>query len=381
MLSVRASPPPAPFTQAHKGNGAGNKAAAPSLGCRESPLFDPGWQALTDIVNFGRVPPCVPRVPLEAVRKVGDAPLGAGSEGTVWRCTVTMPDGRTVDAALKEPATDDEAAGHEQVCAEAEATWWASGHPGTCTLLGVVVLPNQSHTTSIGQMDQALGTLTALVPDALPMDAFLRRWRGRLEARDVVDLSRQVAGVVGWLQRHNRLHCDLKPSNILVAERRAAARGAGPRFAVKVIDLTGSVELGEKGKLAIADEDDLPVMTPQYAAPEVARRYLGPEEKWGAVPDVTAQADVFGLGAVMWAAANGGDGPFDALPEEAVKQMHAEHSALPLARLTPRRCATPGMPPAWCALVNRCLEQGSPAARPTIDDVLHLLDELALELA
>ena len=87
--------------------------------------------------------------------------------------------------------------------------------------------------------------------------------RRRLALSDVVNLGIHLCSAVQYLHRHNVLHLDLKPSNV-VSERQLA----------KVIDLsiTRSPARDRKG-----------ARTPQYMAPEQARGgYLSPAtDVWG----------------------------------------------------------------------------------------------------
>ncbi len=108
--------------------------------------------------------------------------------------------------------------------------------------------------------------------------------RRRLALSDVVNLRILLCSAVQYLHRHNVLHLDLKPSNV-VSERQLA----------KVIDLsiTRSPARDRKG-----------ARTPQYMAPEQARGgYLSPA------------TDVWGIGAVLFEA-TAGEEPFNADDED-----------------------------------------------------------------
>ena len=99
--------------------------------------------------------------------------------------------------------------------------------------------------------------------------------RRRLDVRDLAVLGLQLCSAMQYLHGQGHLHLDLKPSNVVAGEDGRA----------RVIDLSLARPPGEIGA---------GVGTRMYLAPEQARGgWVGPE------------ADVWGIGGVLWEAAMG----------------------------------------------------------------------------
>ena len=150
-----------------------------------------------------------------------------------------------------------------------------------------------------------------------------RRERRRLAVAELALLGLQIGSAVRYLHREGWLHLDLKPSNIIV-----------DLGVAKVLDLSLARPPGP-GRRGLG--------TPGYLAPEQA---LGDE--------FTAATDVWGLGAVLHEAATG----------------------------EPRDAAAPGvraarrLPAALADAIDACFAR-DPAARPSVDDLLALLERFA----
>jgi serine/threonine protein kinase len=162
----------------------------------------------------------------------------------------------------------------------------------------------------------------------------IERSERRLSAAELAHLGTHLASALRYLHAEGILHLDLKPSNVVAEAGRA-----------KVLDLSlahppGRVRPGRG--------------TWSSMAPEQARG-----------GEVTAAADVFGLGTVLYEAV-AGVGPFDEHEELELPTLHVR--AAPLR--THRRAPAPLL-----ALVDACLEP-EPSARPTVDDVLAVLAPL-----
>src|SRR3954451_14223822 len=124
----------------------------------------------------------------------------------------------------------------------------------------------------------------------------------RLGARDLAYLGAHLASAVAYLHAEGWLHLDLKPSNVICDGGRA-----------KVIDLSLTRRPGRRVARGIG--------TAQYLSPEQARGDV-----------VRPAADVFGIGATLWAAATGGrpvDVPADGQPFEQLARR-----AEPVGRVT-----------------------------------------------
>jgi serine/threonine protein kinase len=165
----------------------------------------------------------------------------------------------------------------------------------------------------------------------------------RLAVSDIVHLGLHLCSALHYLHRHDVLHLDLKPSNI-VSESRLA----------KIIDLSIARRPG-RGKAGAG--------TTQYMAPEqVTGDHISPA------------TDVWGVGAVLWEAATGEE-PFNADDEDDDEPSYEQLER----RIVPIRSYR-RVPAAFANLVESCLEP-DPAARPTIEELMERLRDLARQLA
>ena len=156
----------------------------------------------------------------------------------------------------------------------------------------------------------------------------------RLPLRDIIHLGLHLCSAVHYLHRHDILHLDLKPSNI-VSEHGLA----------KLLDLSIARRpgRGEKGMGTL--------------------EYMSPEQASGAI--LGTAADVWGIGAVLFEASTG-EVPFDAYDE---RYEQLERRAEPVRSY--RR-----IPATFNDLVDTCLEP-DPSLRPTVDEVARSLTSLA----
>lgn len=180
-----------------------------------------------------------------------------------------------------------------------------------------------------------------------------------LSASDLAQLGLQLGSVVRYLHRNGVLHLDLKPSNVVVESGRA-----------RLIDLSVA-------------------RAPGPAPPGVGTWcYLAPEQARGG--ELSAAADVWGLGTVLFEVATGapafddgetvsGDEPEDtgALAPETASWVSDEGADGPYAQLeerAPRVADLRPLPADIAGLIDACLE---PAAklRPSLDSLLAGLEE------
>jgi serine/threonine protein kinase len=166
----------------------------------------------------------------------------------------------------------------------------------------------------------------------------------RLPTTDIVHLGLHLCSAIHYLHRHNILHLDLKPSNVISQHQMA-----------KILDLSISRPPG-RGKKGIG--------TDQYMSPEQARGdYLGPA------------ADVWGIGAVLFEAATG-EYPFDSFDEETGEEPEREPERYDqLERRAESVRAHRRVPRKFADAVDSCLEP-FPARRPTIDRLARSLTAL-----
>jgi serine/threonine protein kinase len=157
----------------------------------------------------------------------------------------------------------------------------------------------------------------------------------RLPLKDIVHLGLHLCSAVHYLHRHDILHLDLKPSNI-VSERQMA----------KILDLSIAHPPG-RGKKGAG-----------------TRNYMAPEQARGA--HLSPAADVWSIGAVLFEATTG-ELPFEAYDDE-TRYEQLERRAEPVRSY--RR-----VPAAFNDLVGSCLEL-EPTRRPTVGELADSLNEL-----
>jgi eukaryotic-like serine/threonine-protein kinase len=208
-----------------------------------------------------------------ADRYILRAPLGRGGMGVVWRAHDQVL-GRVV--AVKEvqlrpmPPQAERRALQARVMREARAAARLN-HPGAVTLYDVV--QDQGQTFIVMELVEA-PTLAALIEEG-----------GPLAPARVADIGGQLAAVLEAAHRAGIVHRDVKPGNVMVPE------DAG----VKLADFGVAFLLGDARLTATG----LVLGSPSYMAPEQASgQPSGPP------------ADVWGLGATMFAAVEGVP-PFD----------------------------------------------------------------------
>lgn len=153
----------------------------------------------------------------------------------------------------------------------------------------------------------------------------------RLPVADAAHLGLHLCSAIGYLHRHNVLHLDLKPSNIM-----------SDRGIAKVLDLSIARAPGP-GRRGVG--------TPQYLSPEQeCGRAFGPA------------TDIWGIGIVLFEALTGDRPRADGGPDARQRDTVRRHRRVPAPVAT---------------AVDRCLAR-DPADRPTIAE-LHTM--LALVVA
>ncbi|HEU4792476.1 MAG TPA: serine/threonine-protein kinase [Nitrolancea sp.] len=168
-----------------------------------------------------------------------------------------------------------------------------------------------------------------------PLDYIIAE-EGRLGTRDIGFMGTQLCSAMHYLHRHGFLHLDLKPANILSADR-----------LVKVIDFSIARRPGRPRK---------GMGTPAYMAPE---QVLG--------KPLSEATDIWGIGAVLFHAATG-QAPFDTGEDEPLRCLQVAGRA-PTVRSFRR------LPAALVTVIDRCLEP-EPVHRPTIDELFRTLKAL-----
>src|SRR5215212_5938225 len=210
---------------------------------------------------------------LVANRYTLKAPLGRGGMGVVWRAQDAVL-GREV--AVKEVVFPPAMPGEERRPAQARVLREAQAaarlnHPGAVTLYDVV-------------QDRG-NTFIVMELVAAPTLADLVREQGPLPVGRVAELGVQLAGALEAAHAAGIVHRDVKPGNVMVAER-----GGAKLADFGVASLAGDPQLTSTG---------LVLGSPAYMAPEAARgEASGPA------------TDFWALGATLFFAVEG-VAPFD----------------------------------------------------------------------
>ena len=157
-----------------------------------------------------------------------------------------------------------------------------------------------------------------------------------LPTRDLVFLGLQLCSAIRYLHAHGMLHLDLKPSNVISEEG-----------LVKLIDLSVARPPG-RARAGVG-----------------TRQYLSPEQARGGVLD--EQADVWGLGAVLFAAATGRR-PFYGLDDDTQYPQ--------LDTRAPRVSTFRRLPAELAGAIDACLEP-TPTDRPGVAELFDALDRMA----
>ncbi|WP_177154278.1 serine/threonine-protein kinase [Actinosynnema pretiosum] len=180
-----------------------------------------------------------------------------------------------------------------------------------------------------------------LIMEYLPSKslAALLSERGRLPADETVRLGIQLASGLVAAHHAGVVHRDVKPGNVLVTE-------------------FGTVKITDFGTSRAADEvtmtaSGLLIGTPAYLSPEVAR---GGRAEF--------PADVYGLGATLYAAVEGGP-PFGT-DANTIAMLH---------RVAEGKYAQPEHAGPLAPVLNRLLDV-DPATRPTMTEAVRLLREV-----
>ena len=164
--------------------------------------------------------------------------------------------------------------------------------------------------------------------------SYLIAEHGKLRPIDAAVLGMQLCSVLIYLHRHNWVHLDVKPSNVVEAGGRAV-----------LLDLSLVCRIGERSTAGTFD-------------------YLSPEQAAG--DPMTPAADVWGLGVTLYEALSGTT-PWAANSHRERTsgggRYHPQRDQPAAPLRTHRR-----LPAVLSRLVDACLEQ-RPDSRPTVEEV------------
>jgi len=152
--------------------------------------------------------------------------------------------------------------------------------------------------------------------------------RERLDHEQALELIETVSRAIEYLHEQGIIHRDLKPSNIL-------------------IDHNGTPFVTDFGLAKVFENDGTKTQTGTVIGTPA---YMAPEQAWGTPDDVTAQSDIYGLGAIFYELLTGRT-PF---PEEnPLDQMLRLRDAEPI----PVRRLQVNLPIEYEQVCMRCLEK------------------------
>jgi hypothetical protein len=180
------------------------------------------------------------------------------------------------------------------------------------------------------------------------------RLRRRMTAREVRAVIGPVLDGLGAAHAHGVVHRDLKPGNVMLARVGGAEVPKIIDFGISKIDRRDAPDGDESAPLT---RDGMLLGTPDYMAPEQAR----------GAQSVDARADLWSIGVLLFemlAAVR----PFRGVGPAGVIVAVAMEPPRDLAALRP------DLPPAWVALVNRCLEKAPEARFPDARSLREAVD-------
>jgi len=132
---------------------------------------------------------------------------------------------------------------------------------------------------------------------------------GPLPPREAAELTKKVAAAIGYAHERGVIHRDLKPANVLLKAALGKASGSRP----STLDSQPMVTDFGLAK-RVEGESDLTASGQILGTPS----YMPPEQASGKVDEVTESADVYSLGAILYALVTGrppfqADNPLDTL--------------------------------------------------------------------
>jgi eukaryotic-like serine/threonine-protein kinase len=270
-------------------------------------------------------------------RLEGDAPIGTGAMGEVWRATDTLLERVVALKRVRLTALDENVAQpREQMLSEGRIAARLH-HPNVVTVFDVIVADDRLWLVLEYVPSRSASTLLAAEGPVSPMRA--------------AQIGTQLADALAAAHAAGIWHRDVKPGNVLIdLDGRAKLTDFGISRTVNDLGMTGG---------------GLIVGTPAYLAPEIARG-----------EDFTAAADVYGLGATLYALVEGAPPFGSGDPSNPMRLVHrvATGAVPPPTRAGPLTGALtlltdrdPGRRPAPAAARDLLAElaQGAATSAPT----------------
>jgi tetratricopeptide (TPR) repeat protein len=171
--------------------------------------------------------------------------------------------------------------------------------------------PNVASVYHLGSRERELFYAMEFV-EGETLESLIKR-SGKIEPKLAFEIAAQVAAGLGAIHQRNLVHRDIKPGNIMVQLKDAAAR------IVKIIDLGLAKTINEPRSQTTISIPGAFVGTPEFASPE---QFTG--------VGVDIRSDLYSLGVTLWVMLTGKP-PFIGTPAEVMHQ-HL-HAPLPVEAL------------------------------------------------
>ncbi len=172
---------------------------------------------------------------------------------------------------------------------------------------------------------------------------------GELPIAEALRILRDVVDALSHAHKHNVVHRDIKPDNVMLTERHALVTDFGVAKAVS--EATGAHKLTTEG---------VALGTPAYMAPEQA----------AADPHIDHRADIYAVGVIAYELLTGRT-PFVGNTQQELLAAHVTQTPEPVTKYRET------VPPALEQLVLRCLEKKAADRWQTAEELLPQLEALA----
>jgi tetratricopeptide (TPR) repeat protein len=172
---------------------------------------------------------------------------------------------------------------------------------------------------------------------------------GELPITEAVRILRDVVDALSHAHKHNVVHRDIKPDNVMLSDRHALVTDFGVAKAVS--EATGRQKLTTEG---------VALGTPTYMAPEQA----------AAAAHIDHRADIYAVGAVAYELLTG-RAPFTGTTQQEILAAHVTQAPEPVTKY--RESVSPALE----QLVLKCLEKKAADRWQSAEELLPQLEALA----
>ena len=268
------------------------------------------------------------------------AKLGEGGMGAVYRAQ-DLALGREVALKFLPQNTEADPQARERLLQEARTASHLN-HPSIATIYEV----NESENLPFMAMELVTGaTLKQILQ------------QGALEARQFLDIARQMAEGLQEAHHSGVFHGDVKPANIMI----------DTKSHVKILDF-GLATLARRDRVTDGTEDTLVTGSPIQNTAGGTIPYMSPEQLRG--EHASARSDIFSFGVLLYECLTG------RLPFSGDTSIDVLHAIL-RAPHPPLRSLLPEISPEWEKLIDRCLAKSVEERCASMEEVLDALSRVA----